>query len=161
MTKLAAGNATPPGAHLRDDGVNFTLFSAHAERVELCLFDDEGNEQRVDLPSAVPGMSGTVFWKVVGQACITATGCMAPGTLRKGTVSTRRNYYSILARSAWKATCLIARYSMVVMTSLTPTIMPPLPRAVSWCMTSSTGGTMPRRVFPGVTPLFMKRTLRD
>ncbi|MGG7448164.1 glycogen debranching protein GlgX [Kosakonia oryzendophytica] len=57
MTKLAAGNATPPGAHLRDDGVNFTLFSAHAERVELCLFDDEGNEQRVDLP----GRTGDVW----------------------------------------------------------------------------------------------------
>lgn len=57
MTRLAAGNATPPGAHLRDDGVNFTLFSAHAERVELCLFDDEGNEQRVDLP----GRTGDVW----------------------------------------------------------------------------------------------------
>ncbi|WP_342323228.1 glycogen debranching protein GlgX [Kosakonia sp. BYX6] len=51
MTKLAAGSATPPGAQVQGNGVNFTLFSAHAERVELCLFDDEGNEQRVDLPA--------------------------------------------------------------------------------------------------------------
>ncbi|MDI5829497.1 hypothetical protein MJN51_33500, partial [Salmonella enterica subsp. enterica serovar Kentucky] len=33
-----------------DHGVNFTLFSAHAERVELCVFDSRGNERRYDLP---------------------------------------------------------------------------------------------------------------
>jgi glycogen operon protein len=36
---------------MEENGVNFTLFSAHAERVELCIFDDEGNEQRFDLPA--------------------------------------------------------------------------------------------------------------
>ncbi|MDV2861397.1 glycogen debranching protein GlgX [Phytobacter ursingii] len=51
MTRLTAGNATPLGAHVEENGVNFTLFSAHAERVELCIFDDEGNEQRFDLPA--------------------------------------------------------------------------------------------------------------
>ncbi len=51
MTKLTAGKATPLGAHVEENGVNFTLFSAHAERVELCIFDDEGNEQRFDLPA--------------------------------------------------------------------------------------------------------------
>ncbi|WLI77981.1 glycogen debranching protein GlgX [Kosakonia sp. H02] len=51
MTTLTAGSAAPPGAQVQGNGVNFTLFSAHAGRVELCLFDDEGNEQRVDLPA--------------------------------------------------------------------------------------------------------------
>lgn len=51
MTTITAGEAAPPGAHVQSDGVNFTLFSAHADRVELCLFDDEGNEQRFDLPA--------------------------------------------------------------------------------------------------------------
>lgn len=51
MTILAAGKPQPLGAHVADGGVNFTLFSAHAERVELCVFDDEGNEQRYDLPA--------------------------------------------------------------------------------------------------------------
>ncbi|WP_437889439.1 glycogen debranching protein GlgX [Phytobacter sp. V91] len=51
MTRLTTGKPLPLGAHLMDGGVNFTLFSAHAQRVELCLFDDEGNEQRVDLPA--------------------------------------------------------------------------------------------------------------
>jgi glycogen operon protein len=31
-------------------GTNFALFSAHATRVELCLFDDAGAETRLDLP---------------------------------------------------------------------------------------------------------------
>lgn len=51
MTTLTAGLPAPLGAHFEGNGVNFTLFSAHAERVELCLFDQEGNEQRVDLPA--------------------------------------------------------------------------------------------------------------
>ncbi|APZ04242.1 glycogen debranching enzyme [Kosakonia cowanii JCM 10956 = DSM 18146] len=50
MISLTAGYASPLGAEVQSGGVNFSLFSAHAERVELCLFDAEGNEQRVDLP---------------------------------------------------------------------------------------------------------------
>lgn len=50
MISLTAGSASPLGAEVQSGGVNFSLFSANAERVELCLFDAEGNEQRVDLP---------------------------------------------------------------------------------------------------------------
>ncbi|EMO5812143.1 glycogen debranching protein GlgX [Raoultella planticola] len=51
MTTLAAGKPSPLGAGYDGKGVNFTLFSAHAERVELCVFDAQGNEQRFDLPA--------------------------------------------------------------------------------------------------------------
>ena len=51
MTTLAAGKPTPLGASYDGKGVNFTLFSAHAERVELCVFDQQGNERRYDLPA--------------------------------------------------------------------------------------------------------------
>jgi glycogen operon protein len=46
------GRPYPRGAHWDGEGVNFALFSEHAERVELCLFDENGeNEvQRVELP---------------------------------------------------------------------------------------------------------------
>ncbi len=42
----------PLGATWDGSGTNFTLFSAHAEKVELCLFDDEGEHElaRVELP---------------------------------------------------------------------------------------------------------------
>ena len=44
------GRPYPLGATWDGSGTNFVLFSEVATRVELCLFDDEGNEQRVDLP---------------------------------------------------------------------------------------------------------------
>ncbi len=49
---LEAGQPYPLGATWTGDGVNFALFSAHATRVELCLFDSGGHNQlsRRDLP---------------------------------------------------------------------------------------------------------------
>jgi glycogen operon protein len=44
------GHPFPLGATYDSGGTNFSLFSEVAERVELCLFDDEGRETRVDLP---------------------------------------------------------------------------------------------------------------
>jgi isoamylase len=44
------GQAYPLGATFDGVGTNFALFSEVAERVELCLFDEDGAETRVDLP---------------------------------------------------------------------------------------------------------------
>jgi isoamylase len=41
------GRAYPLGASYDGEGTNFALFSEVAKAVELCLFDDEGREQRV------------------------------------------------------------------------------------------------------------------
>lgn len=49
MGQLAAGRPAPLGANFDGKGVNFTLFSADAQRVELCVFDAQGNETRYDL----------------------------------------------------------------------------------------------------------------
>ena len=57
MTQLAIGKPAPLGAHYDGQGVNFTLFSVHAERVELCVFDANGQEHRYDLP----GHSGDIW----------------------------------------------------------------------------------------------------
>jgi isoamylase len=43
------GAAYPLGATWDGTGTNFALFSEVAERVELCLFDADGNQTRVDL----------------------------------------------------------------------------------------------------------------
>ncbi len=43
------GNPYPLGATFDGSGTNFALFSEIAERVELCLFDDDGVETRVEL----------------------------------------------------------------------------------------------------------------
>jgi isoamylase len=42
MQRLSEGEATPLGATFDGLGVNFAIFSAHATKVELCLFDEKG-----------------------------------------------------------------------------------------------------------------------
>jgi isoamylase len=44
------GRPSPLGATFDGIGANFSLFSEAAERVELCLFDEHGVENRIDLP---------------------------------------------------------------------------------------------------------------
>ncbi len=50
--KLQPGNGNVLGATWDGLGVNFAVFSAHAERVELCLFDPSGRRElaRLELP---------------------------------------------------------------------------------------------------------------
>src|SRR4051794_17758057 len=43
------GRPFPLGATWDGSGTNFSVFSEHATRVELCLFDAEGREERVEL----------------------------------------------------------------------------------------------------------------
>jgi glycogen operon protein len=47
--KVFPGTPRPLGATWDIEGTNFAIFSAHAESVELCLFDEAGNESRVPL----------------------------------------------------------------------------------------------------------------
>jgi glycogen operon protein len=71
------GTPQPPGAHWDGHGVNFALFSEHAERVELCLFDADGKQEleRIELRfngdiwhAYLPGCApGTVYgYRVYG-----------------------------------------------------------------------------------------------
>ena len=100
MTQRAIGKPAPLGAHYDGQGVNFTLFSAHAERVELCVFDANGQEHRYDLP----GHSGDIWhgylpdarpglrygyrvhgpWQPAEGWLITMTGKMMPRRARRG-----------------------------------------------------------------------------
>jgi len=70
MSAVWPGEPYPRGATFDGEGVNFSLFSAHAEKVELCIFDSTGRHemQRIDirertdanwhayLPEARPGL---------------------------------------------------------------------------------------------------------
>jgi isoamylase len=49
MTDVWPGNAFPLGATWDGSGTNFSIFSEHAERVELCLFDGDDAEEQVEL----------------------------------------------------------------------------------------------------------------
>ena len=49
---LEHGSPQPLGASLTPRGVNFAVFSGHAQRIDLCLFDAAGRETaRLELPS--------------------------------------------------------------------------------------------------------------
>lgn len=51
-TSLRAGHPWPMGAHFDGHGVNFAVFSSHAQSMELCLFDAEGTQElaRLKMP---------------------------------------------------------------------------------------------------------------
>ncbi|WP_252273355.1 glycogen debranching protein GlgX [Pseudomonas subflava] len=51
-SRIAEGHPFPLGATWDGLGVNFALFSAHATKVELCLFDEKGETEleRIELP---------------------------------------------------------------------------------------------------------------
>ena len=50
MPEVWPGSADPLGATWDGSGTSFAVFSEHAERVELCLFDSDGLETRYKLP---------------------------------------------------------------------------------------------------------------
>jgi isoamylase len=50
MPEVWPGEPYPLGATWDGTGTNFALFSEVAHRVELCLFDADGNEEHYDLP---------------------------------------------------------------------------------------------------------------
>jgi isoamylase len=70
LNQVFPGNPYPLGATWDGSGVNFALFSEHAERVELCIFDARGSRElrrvvmpeytnqvwHCYLPDAAPGM---------------------------------------------------------------------------------------------------------
>jgi isoamylase len=52
MHRISEGAPAPLGAHYDGRGVNFALFTEHATKVELCLFDPSGRRQidKIELP---------------------------------------------------------------------------------------------------------------
>jgi isoamylase len=74
--RIWPGQAFPLGASYDGSGTNFSLFSEVAEMVELCLFDDDRHETRVEMeevdafcwhgyvPNAMPGQR--YGWRVHG-----------------------------------------------------------------------------------------------
>jgi len=55
-TRALPGNPFPLGATTRDGGTNFAIASGIAERMMLCLFDNEGNESQIELPDYDAGV---------------------------------------------------------------------------------------------------------
>jgi glycogen operon protein len=56
---ITTGKPWPIGAHADGNGVNFAVFSAHAQAIDLCLFDESGTREIAR--SRLPGRSGDVW----------------------------------------------------------------------------------------------------
>ena len=68
----------PLGATWDGAGTNFALFSAHAEKVELCLFDDDGERRsHASRCPSTPTRSGTAICRTCARASSTATASTA------------------------------------------------------------------------------------
>ena len=43
--RILKGKPYPLGAHWDGEGINFAVFSANADAVEVCIFDEQGKEE--------------------------------------------------------------------------------------------------------------------
>jgi glycogen operon protein len=68
LTAIWPGRPFPLGATWDGHGTNFSLFSEHAERVELCLYDDDDNEQRIQLTERT-ALNWHCYLPGVGPGC--------------------------------------------------------------------------------------------
>ena len=59
LTRLDRGKPWPLGAHWDGRGVNFAVFSAHAQAIELCLFDADGHAEQSR--TLLPGHSHDIW----------------------------------------------------------------------------------------------------
>ena len=56
---ITEGRPWPMGAHRDGNGVNFAVFSANAQAMDLCLFDDAGTREVARL--RLPGHTGDIW----------------------------------------------------------------------------------------------------
>ncbi|MBS3921065.1 MAG: hypothetical protein KG012_19500 [Deltaproteobacteria bacterium] len=70
--KIWPGKPFPLGANDDRKGTNFSIFSEVAERVELCLFDEGGNQTSIDLPEVT-----AFYWHDSGHRAVSKGGCRA------------------------------------------------------------------------------------
>ena len=69
--RITEGRPAPMGATFDGEGVNFAVFSAHASRIELCLYSADGRRETQRL--ALPEREGDIWYGYVSG--------MAPGQL--------------------------------------------------------------------------------
>ena len=69
-SRLERGSPHPLGATWDGLGTNFAVFSAHAERIELCLFDPSGRREiaAFDACRNVPMKSGMAICRMRAAA---------------------------------------------------------------------------------------------
>ena len=105
--RLLPGAPYPLGATWDGLGINFAVFSANAERIELCLFDPAGRREIARLDAAGMHRRGLARLSArrARRACSTAIAPTAPTSRSTAIASTRTSCCSIPMRGAWPASC--------------------------------------------------------
>ncbi len=106
-------------------GVNFALFSAHAEKVELCLFDRSGSTRTSasSCPST-PTRCGTAICPRRGRDSSTAIASTAPTTRARATASTRTSCCSTPTPGDRRAVALERRACSAIASAARATTSP-------------------------------------
>ena len=103
--RIREGLPFPLGATWTGLGVNFALFSANATKVELCIFDDQGDREieRVELPEFTDEVWHG-FYPMRGPGRSTDTEFTARTIQSKATASMLTSFFSIPTPKRWSAT---------------------------------------------------------
>ena len=108
---IQAGDWQQLGAYFDGEGTNFALFSAHAERVELCLYNENGSAEiaRIELPEYTneiwhgylpgvgPGMASGFMARMIQPTVIASTPtscCLIPTRVNSSATSPGRRRIS-------------------------------------------------------------------
>ena len=92
------GRAYPLGATYDGRGTNFSVFSEVAERVELCLFDDDGPRDARHASRSRRLLLARLRARASVPASATASACTGRGRPRKGIAAIPRSCCSIRTR---------------------------------------------------------------
>ena len=109
--RIWPGKPYPLGATYDGVGTNFSVFSEIAERIELCLFDDDGKETRIDLPETTGFCWHGYFPEVSAGRQLSGSTFTARGPLSKGIAATQPNCYWILIQKHLKVRSIGMRVS--------------------------------------------------
>ena len=165
--RVQEGLPFPLGATWDGLGVNFALFSAHATKVELCLFDRDGRRlERVVLPEYTDEVwhgylpdarPGTVYgyrvhgpFGTAGHRFNRTNSCSTPMPRRWSAICAGRTPISATGSARRATTC-----------RSTAATVPPVCRSAGWSIRPSPGAIPSRRAFRGTGQFSMKPMSAD
>ena len=103
---LLPGRPYPLGATWDGLGINFAVFSAHAERIDLCLFDPSGRREIARYTCRnTPTRSGTAICPTRRPGLLYGYRALAPTSRSTAIASTSTSCCSIPMRGALAGSC--------------------------------------------------------
>ena len=158
------GNPLPLGATFDGVGTNIAIFSDVADAVELCVFDDDGNETRVELPERSGSVWHGYFPDLGAGTPVRLPRPRPVGSRATATAATRPSCCSTRTRAPIEGTSSGGSRCSATTSTIDWRWTPPTPRrrcrAASSSTRSSTGRPTSRCCCRGPTRSSTRRTSR-